>query len=360
VRTLELGSNTYVYLVNDSPWPVTARLIVDASPTAVLELLGTRSVPGLESNGEKTLWNVTLRPYDLVAGRIRTNNVTIRPDSVTLPDHVTGGLQQRIRDIRARAEVLKNPPPVNELSNPGFEQPANGENIPGWFQSRAEGVSIEVDRAEAFRGAGSLMISTKRETAWVRSKPFDSPKTGRLAMLVWLRIADPKSQPVVRLALEAKHHGSPYYRPAPVGKSTDIPLHEEWARYYVPFDNLPTTGLSELRVGIDLMKPGEVWVDDIQLFDLPFTGSEQIELRKMIGQARLDLDNGRVSDCARLLDSYWPRFLIQHVDPVHVNIVTEPRPNLPPQAPVVQTPDQQDRSLLDRLRGMVPRMPRFY
>ena len=59
--------------------------------------------------------------------------------------------------------------------------------------------------------------------------------------------------------------------------------------------------------------PGEVWVEDVQVFDLPFTESERWELSKLISLASVKLEAGQLADCARLLESYWPQFLLANV-----------------------------------------------
>ena len=61
------------------------------------------------------------------------------------------------------------------------------------------------------------------------------------------------------------------------------------------------------------MGAGEVWVDDVQVFSLAFNKSEMVELSKLITQAGRELQNGRIGDCMRLLDGYWPRFLEENV-----------------------------------------------
>ena len=61
------------------------------------------------------------------------------------------------------------------------------------------------------------------------------------------------------------------------------------------------------------MGPGEVWVHDVQLFDLAFNESELRALYKLLTLADLNLQNGQVGDCMKLLNGYWPRFLMQNV-----------------------------------------------
>ena len=61
------------------------------------------------------------------------------------------------------------------------------------------------------------------------------------------------------------------------------------------------------------MGPGEVWVDDVQVFSLAFNSAEMVELSKMITLADVKLQNGQIGDCLHLLEGYWPRFLEENV-----------------------------------------------
>ncbi len=76
IRTLSRSGQTYVYLVNDSPWPVTATLELDAPPDCTLEKIGAGRGQGpLERSGERATWQVKLEPYDLAAARFTAPNV---------------------------------------------------------------------------------------------------------------------------------------------------------------------------------------------------------------------------------------------------------------------------------------------
>ena len=136
-----------------------------------------------------------------------------------------------------------------------------------------------------------------------------------MAGWAWLKVRDEKRQPPLRLAIEGRHNGETYYRYAKVGAlAPEIPpIREDWAPYTFQVDDLPHSGLTELRVGFDLMGEGEVWVDDVQLFDIWFSKNERNELTKNIALADLYLGEGQVSDCQRFLDGYWAKFLVQHV-----------------------------------------------
>ena len=247
----------------------------------------------------------------------------------SLPGHVAESIAQRIRQLGARAVALRNPPLMKVLENPGFQsKPSAADPVPGWAVSKRLGVSITTDTtqgheadlatAKGFKPAQSARISSDGPIACLVSQPFAPPGTGRITMSVWLRVADAARQPNLRLAVEGKLVGRDYYRYAVIGQPPGPgqeakPIATTWGQYIVQFDDLPLDGLSQMRVRLDLMGAGEVWADDVQLFDLAFNESELRALYKLLTLADLNLQNGQVGDCMKLLNGYWPRFLMQNV-----------------------------------------------
>ena len=354
VRRLHRNDETFAYVVNNSRWPVTISLAMDTpDSTQIRSLHEGRDLPGLERRGEESIWTVSLRPFDLIACVVDAPNVQLRPLDVELPESVVPTLEERIRDVSARAAVLRNPPLLDVLKNAGFEQPDVGDTLSGWVRSDPEGVVVVDNDNTAHGGRHSLKLSSDddQKIRWVRSAAFQPPPSGRLFVWVYLRVDDATQQPPLRLSLEARHHGKTYYRWSPVGRhSPGIKLQENWAEYILPVDNLPPDGLTNMSIGFDLMGKGEVWIDDVRCYDLSFMFSERNELSKMIANCSFHLREGRVSDCARVLDSYWPRFLREHVA-------------IPPAA-VAQRParydaPEQESSIFDRFRPRWPMLPWF-
>src|SRR5262249_54986964 len=87
--------------------------------------------------------------------------------------------------------------------------------------------------------------------------------------------------------------------------------------------NLPISGLTDLRIGFDLMSDGEVWIDDVRVFDLWLQEAEHDELKKSVPAARLQADSGRLNECRLFVEGYWPSFLRRNV--------ALPDPREPPQ-----------------------------
>ena len=66
VRTRTEEGKTFLYVVNDSPWSVSAEIDLLAAGTVNLRGLGGRAVQSPRPLGTRWIWEVDLEPYDLL------------------------------------------------------------------------------------------------------------------------------------------------------------------------------------------------------------------------------------------------------------------------------------------------------
>jgi len=256
--------------------------------------------------------------------------------------------------------ALRNLPPSNLLKNPGFEASAEGEEIPGWIVSRQAGMKARLDAAAPHEGAASLHLSSNGPVASLASEPFAPPRSGRLLVVAYLKVADETRQPRLRIAVEGTLGGRSYYRHAPVGAPPEAtrPIRAVWEPFLFPLDNLPTSGLSQLRVRVDLMGAGEVWIDSLRLSTLHFTPAEQNELLTLLHAAQVSLQEGKLSSARRLLNGFWPRLLEQEVPaPTRASQDAPSAPSRP--KPPTKPEEPPQTGLLDRAKSWLPRWMRF-
>jgi hypothetical protein len=359
---------TYAYAVNTTPFAASAQVRLTASPNCTIEDISGSGRPGrLRNDGDGLSWVIELEPYDLTAIALSEPDAKLLQPQASLPGQVSESIASRIRQLGARVVVLRNPPFLKALENAGFQsKPSESDPVPGWAVSKRPGVSITTDTAQGHvadlalgpKSAQSARIYSNGPIACLVSQAFAAPSTGRITMSVWLRVTDASRQPNLRLAVEGKLIGRDYYRYAPLGQPPGPgqeakPLTTTWCQYIVPFDDLPLDGLSQMRVRLDLMGPGEVWADDVQLFDLAFNESELRALYKLLTLADLDLKNGQVGDCMKLLNGYWPRFLMQNVPLPQAVPALAAKPAAQPTAdekPAATPPP----SWTDRIKGILP------
>lgn len=361
MRQLAEGGRKFVYLANPSPWPCKVHLDLAAPAGCTFATLSGATAWSQQSDTpvEGTL-TVELAAFDLAGARFSSQDVTVRQARVELVGDPTAELAARLRDLEARAIALQSQPPVDGVVNADFE--IAGDPPPGWIVHRQPGTGATVDTSEGHSGTKSLKLSSEGPIASVVSQPFAARPTGRLAVLVWLKIADEDRQPPLRLAIQGKD----YYSFASVGASRPgedrqaVPLATRWAQYAFAVDDLPLEPGNSLRVRFDLMGPGEVWIDDVQVFDCRFRDNELRQLGKLITLASVKLQAGELRQCQRMLEGYWPRFLT-----THVTLTQEPGADPPADETVPdessddQPPDDVPSGILGRINGLLPKFMRF-
>lgn len=340
-RTHKIDGRTVAYVMNPSPWPVQARLYAKSTlPSTVAPLVGGTSVPPVD---DRSRWTVNLAPYDLVAAEFSQPDVELIVENVVLPADVGPALAQKLTDVRRRAAALKGAPPRTETINAGFEEVGENEGeIPGWLFLKQDGVEVTTVDGGHRNSLRAMKVVSRGPQVWVRSQPIPAPRTGRIAVWARLRTPTPDRQPNLRLAIEARRGRQPYYRFANVGANVAAaPLADGWSPFILQIDDLPREGLEEFRIGFDLMGPGEVWIDDVQVYDLSFTEQEQFQISRLIAAADFHLRESNLAAAAAVLDGYWPKFLGEHVDPSQAEIADTPRPIPLPPPPENTPPPRQ-------------------
>lgn len=341
-----VGSDTSSqwYIVNAAPWP--ASCWIDAS--------GLRGDQALVWNNLVTneqLKPATLNPTDnrlQPAGFKRSSEPTIRltlelaPHSLTVLEgppiaisnvHVqesSGEVIDRLQELKASLfrrlrQATTSAAPLDSIRNAGFEEALRqpSANSPGnWSHGPLkEGQQIGQDLVTAHSGTSSLRVRNSEGIVWLRSNSIPPPTTGRLSVTAWIRTNPEQPLPSLRLAIDGQGSDErKYYRFAeiPLDQSALVGNEDqpngEWRPIAVHFDDIPETGLTSLRIGFDVLKSGEIWIDSIQCFDRWLDANDQIVLSNRLGLVAFSLDTKQNSWAAlQSLDDYWLRFLVAYV-----------------------------------------------
>ncbi|MFT5303913.1 MAG: hypothetical protein ACI814_004735, partial [Mariniblastus sp.] len=341
VRQLNHEGQSYFYAANASPWPINVRvkLAVGSAPPTLTPLSRDIFVLGKSESGsrpEQTQYvaAVEIPAYGLVGAKMLGQD-RVAEFEFELPTGSDRDLRRHVFALQAKLTQSSNPAPLSVIENPDFE--FNGQpTLGGWDtgqQSSGEirlGVESESGQSPAVGGASDdsqgqrpqqaslVMTNTTGGPVWVRSNFFESTETGRLSISVWLKTDDLTVQPPLRLALEGQSRGVSYYRFGSVGSlSPDLKANQigsNWKRFAVHFDDLPVEGLGNVRIGFDLMGPGQVAIDNVQVFDRWFDGNDIKAMTQLLASTGPLLSNPETHDsCRRLLEGYWPSFLDQFV-----------------------------------------------
>ena len=117
----------------------------------------------------------------------------------------------------------------------------------------------------------------------------------------------------------------------------------------------------KLRIRFEMKGPGEVCLDGVQLYDLLFPlkfykndEAEILQFVQLSHAAKNAFEEGRIVDCTRHLERYWPRFLAEytpHVKPVvPAAIANQPNNQQPPET--AKEPPAPGFS--ERIRSAIP------
>lgn len=322
-RKLTVGPRTYFYVVNNAPWPATADIDLEMSHAGVIHRFASDQSAQPRAVNSGQIWTVELEPYDLVAGYFTDSSTKVVDWRVRFDRVVTAELTTLVQEVKSRVNELRTREPLKVVANSGFEQVGSMGEPVDWVHAKGPGITIDVSDKEPRTGSRSLhmKVTDRKKIAWIRNREFPAPKTGRLSLLAWVRTRDDGTQPQLRMSID---NGRGYYTFATLGKDVDGQsvnelLGKAWPAeaYLFHCDTLPAD-LENISIGFDLVGEGEVWIDDVEVYDLYFFDTELNELIKNVATAHFQLEDGRVTDCERFLDGYWPRFVIEHVPPSRI------------------------------------------
>lgn len=307
VRRYAGPERTYLYLVNDSAWTVSAGLSLHCPLDTPLEQAGADYSLSLRPTERGvTRLECELGAYGLCVAELPVQNLKVSNLVVDVPGAVRSALEEEIASLYRRSNEI---PDDNEsqrlaasLHNAGFEQAQPDEPaLPqDWtFNAVDRSGRAALDANRPYEGQSSLRCSSR---GTLTSAPFAPPPRPFLGLRVRLR--SDREGVRVRLALEGTMAQGKYTRP-----SVPILVGRNWQPYMFRIFDLPHDQIRELRAQLELVQDATVWVDAVELVSFPLKEKEANELGKTVTNARSALDMGKLSDCRRILDSYWARFI---------------------------------------------------
>lgn len=360
---------TYV-VANDCPWSADVEVVVEIpSKTTMAPLTAGRAeTPGPQTfEAGRQVWTLRLAPYDVESVRFAAAGVELVELHASVGDAAQSELQARLADLGNRD--LTAPRVYEALANAGFEPIGGGGPLPGWkLVGNSPQTVAELDATTPRVGTTCLYLANRGAAAILQSNSFPTPPTGQLAMTLFVRGENVGPNTALQLVFETQRGERLYRRLATIGGSRggSRNLNSQWQYYAFGVNDLPLDTEGRMMVKFELVGPGEVWIDDVQLYDLLFPLSfyensrdERLELVKMRDAAQRYFESGRLSDCVRLLENYWPRFVMAYTPPVQPAIVNQPPPAGQDETTQTEKPEEESPSIGERLKGYVPSILRF-
>lgn len=373
VRQTQHRDQSYFYAVNPTPWPIKLQLAVSrgkkprqqARVRELGESVDSSKHFSVVHQGSERLIELEMPPLSLRAG---VGDADLRFESYRfeLPRNAADQIRKQVYSLQANLVRATEASPLPILENADFESKGR-EPLQGW-ESSQRGSGVRVDAKNAYHGNSCVNLESTGETVWIRSHAISPPETGRLSIAVWLRTDNPDQAPPLRLAVEGKHGELNYYRFGSVGSLSSDPqanqLTDQWQRFVVHFDDVPTTQVSNLRIGFDLMGAGSVHLDQVEIYDRWFDEHDAKAMTQLLaGCGPLMSDPLTLESCRQLLNGYWPRFLDEYFrDDQLAGDKTKSKPDTPEKGANreargsqdatknAESADSHDRRWLKRLR----------
>lgn len=323
------GGDTYLYAINLSRWPVDVDTAFATPvqalplehgpvPTAAMEL-PTADVnaivdPAAAGRGvdlSKT-WRVSLAAGELAAIRVPGDSVAVVKCQIRFAATADqlANIRQCVQDAMALTPSLATPTPIPGLVNLGFED-ESPQGIPGWLAAQHPPQSVVIDNSVASEGARSIRLTGQADrpsSVWFVSQVIGTPQSGRLAVALKLRgepSTDPANQPPiqVRIALEGTVAGTPIRQTQIV----TVPRDGQWSElpHRLKITRLPSLPVDSLRLTVDMISDGVVWVDDVVFSDSFLTQAEKTHWDHTVYLAAGGVSRGDYWGVSRLLDSHW-------------------------------------------------------
>lgn len=364
VRTYNDRGQEVLLVLNECPWHADVTLAVSAdSPATAIPLVISRDAASQTATEQfvagQQLWSLRLAPYDVHAVRFAGASPKIERIDSQISDAGRQELAARVNELKERD--LTATPSYTTLKNPGFEPTGGGSQPAGWqFVGNAATAKYQLDAAVKQQGQTSLYLQNSGAgVASIVSDEFPVPPTGQLGMLVFVCGQNVGPATTVRLVFEIEGQPTRYRQYSVLGgeRPGAVPITADWGTGFAfGQDDLPLDSRARMRIKFELTGPGEIWIDNVQLYSLLFPlyyygpgSKERLQLVKRRAEAESELNHGELAECVRTLEGYWPRFINAYTPMVVPAIANQPPAAEPPapqgeQPPVKETPSVSKRS----------------
>ncbi|MCC9655710.1 hypothetical protein [Rhodopirellula halodulae] len=287
------------------------------------------------------------------------------------PGRVIQASTTLLRSPKPKSRVWALLPPESLLSNGGFEQEnlvdqvestSGRVSIPNWMHAQHPADAVRLDPRAAYRGQRSVRLAGRDASgtqAWLISKNIQSPVAGRIAVSMAVRGLRPNPSPtdeprvkgmplqanpasrvpsrgdawpvggkpssaaaaskssqndpsttlVMRVAVEGSLGGQPYR----YSKEINVPTDGKWQDTNVVLEwlDVNVAKAEDLRITIDNLSDGTIWVDEVYVTDWFASRSERAEIQSLAYLAVQGLQRNDVKAPAKLLNHFWAKQLLQ-------------------------------------------------
>ena len=349
-----LGVKTVpVTIINTGPWSSNVRFRFSTGPPGEISILrDAMNKASVMDENDVDSRTVSVPPSSIVnllirggtqSGRLKSWHVSMVGGQTTMET-----LKDQVSDVIAKIGTLALPEDYDQLRNGGFEV-AGKVGIVGWMHTQFPATAVMLDSEEAIEGSHSIRMTADSKSAdrtWLVSEPIQVPDSGRLAVSLSTRanvrlagptksavaltplapkkvLRSPQGMPAddtndrpvhrVRVSLEGNRLG----KPVRFVSEFDVPCDGQWQprRIVLETDEVRAAEIASLRLTVDSLSPGKLWIDDVHLHDQFPTQAERTAMQGRAFLAVQGLQHGHLKPAAQLLQNDWSKYLLEHSPP---------------------------------------------
>lgn len=306
VRQHRSAQQSYFYAVNNSPWTIDGEIDISGASLETLRSLDARPLTLIRGQGFARL-TIALPPFEIMAAVV-DSQAEVVDFRTQLPSQSGVQMQREIQDLKSKLTQVNPGSPKSLLENPSMEAIEREAVLTGW-RTDVHQRHVLLDSAHAYDGATSLSMRSDGDVVGIRSNYFSTPQTGRISVAVWVRVEGTGQQPSLQISIESAAVDADGSQTVELTLAEQTEGSDEWRQLVAHFDSLPSDA-REVRVGLDLRGPGEIWIDRVEIHDRWLDKSEVQSLKQLLNLASYKLqEQGDAIGCLRILESYWPRFV---------------------------------------------------
>ena len=260
-------------------------------------------------------------------------------------------IKRKVTLVAQRIGILFDFESYDALNNGGFEKAGN-LGLVGWLHAQHPEGCVRVDDSQPLEGKHSILLTTEANTTartWLVSETITPPESGRLAVSLACRAESNTNAGIhrLRISLEATENG----KPIRYSNDFEIPKNGQWGNREVQLEalNIDAANMHSLRLTIDSLSSGRIWIDDIRLHDQFPTVGERDELQSGAFLAVQGLQKSNLAPAARLLQNGWARYLLK----------LDPLKEIEPKISETEEEKEETPGIAERIRDWIPRPLRF-
>lgn len=340
-RVYRSADKAVAMATNDSPWPVSATVTLDVSERTTatrISIDAQADSPNLYSEGPHA-WSLKLAPYESQALRFESNQVKASGVRVELDPSIQQALAARCEQLESRDLKPTSLATYRAMLNPSFEEIDTAGVAVGW--QGGEGVKTATPGVDGTRAA---VLESNGSAASIVTQPFQTPSTGQIELSAQVKVVQLSDD--AQLSLIVEDSGRRSLVPLTAKQLKQNSSAKEWNKYQFGVENLSLDSTAEMRIRIELTGSGEVWIDDLKLHSLvypmdvyPESNQKVLALVQHVKSARRALESRQYGDCLTILDSYWSRFILEHLP----EIETPPTATIAPAEAKPKEPESTPR-----------------